>query len=106
MSEGIGVMRARIALYSPERTPDDVGGGSLAWTPEGEAWAQIEALGGGFGAAFDTAASLSAYRVTINRRDDVRAGWRVAWGARTLRITSVRDEGAPRVVLACEEEVL
>jgi SPP1 family predicted phage head-tail adaptor len=102
----IGAMRARIALYSPERTLDELGGASLGWTPEGEAWAQVEAAGAAFGAAFDTAASNAAYRMTIHRRDEVRAGWRVVWDGRALRIMSVRDEGAPRIVLNCEEETL
>jgi head-tail adaptor len=49
---------------------------------------------------------VSAFRVTINRRNDVRAGWRVIWGARVLRVVGVSDGGAPRIVLVCEEERL
>jgi len=36
----------------------------------------------------------------------VRAGWRVVWGERRLRVTGANDEGAPRIVLVCEEERL
>lgn len=106
MSDAIGALRARVALYAPTRTPDDMGGASLDWTPQGEAWAQVEAAGASAGAAFDTRVSTGAYRVTIYRRDDVRAGWRLIWTARVLRIVSIRDEGAPRIVLTCEEEIL
>lgn len=106
MSDAIGAMRARVALYRPERTPDDLGGGALGWIGEGEAWAQIEGARASASAAYDTRASVSVYRVTINRRDDVRGGWRVVWGERTLRIVAVRDEGGPRITLNCEEEIL
>lgn len=99
-------MRARVGLQSPERTVDDLGGASIAWTNEGEVWAQISADGANQAAAFDTALSTASYTLTINRRDGVRAGWRVLWGGRVLRITGVRDEGAPRIELNCEEEVL
>ncbi|HYD71995.1 MAG TPA: head-tail adaptor protein, partial [Candidatus Binatia bacterium] len=70
----------------------------------GDVWAQIEAGGAGEAASFDTLPSTGSYDVTIHRRDDVRAGWRVKWGARRLRIAGVSDEGAPRIVLRCEEE--
>lgn len=106
MSETIGALRARVGLQSPERTVDDLGGASIAWVNEGEVWARIEADGASQSAAFDTAPSTASYTLTINRRDGVRAGWRVLWGGRVLRLTGVRDEGAPRVELNCEEEVL
>lgn len=102
----IGAMRARVRLERPTRTADDLGGASLAWANEGDVWAAIEAAGAGGAAAFDAAPSISAYRLTINRRDGVRAGWRVVWGGRVLRIVGVRDEGAPRIILNCEEEKL
>ncbi len=97
-------MRARARLERPARTEDDLGGASLAWADEGDVWAAIEAASAGAAAAFDTAASISAYRVTINCRDGVRAGWRIVWGERVFRIVAVRDEGAPRIILNCEEE--
>ncbi|MGE0741069.1 MAG: phage head closure protein [Hyphomonadaceae bacterium] len=106
MSDVIGAMRARVTLQSPSRTPDDVGGAALAWASQGDVWAEIVAGSASERAAFDTAPSVAGYRVIIHRRDGVRAGWRVLWGARALRIASVADEGAPRIVLNCEEERL
>jgi len=102
--DAIGAMRARLSLESPARTADDLGGATLSWTAQGDVWAEIESAGAGQGANYDTAPSLAAYRVRINRRDDVRAGWRALWGDRVLRITGVRDEGGPRIDLSCEEE--
>ncbi len=104
MSDAIGAARARVTLEEPVRIADEIGGAAILWTARGEVWATIEARGAGEAVAFDTALSTASYAVTIHRRDDVRAGWRVAWGERRLRIVGVSDEGAPRIVLRCEEE--
>lgn len=106
MSDVIGAMRARIMLQHPTRIADEIGGAAILWTSAGDVWAEIGASGVSDGADYDTERSASAYEVRINRRDDVRAGWRALWGARRLRIIGVRDEGAPHITLTCEEELL
>ncbi len=106
MSETIGAMRARVGLESPTRTPDSIGGAALSWSNQGDVWAEISAGSAGQSAAFDAAASLASYVFTINRRSDVRAGWRIVWGARLFAISAVRDEGAPRLELLAAEERL
>lgn len=106
MSAVIGALRARVKLQRPTRVADEIGGAAIAWTDEGDVWAQVDAGAARETIAFDASPSVAAYRVTINRRDDVRAGWRIAWGARRLRIAGVTDEGAPRIQLMCEEERL
>jgi SPP1 family predicted phage head-tail adaptor len=106
MTDVIGALRARVKLQSPTRVADELGGAAILWTDEGDVWAEIEAGGGGDGAAFDAIPSVTNYRVTINRRDDVRVGWRIAWGARRLPIIGVADDGAPRIQLSCQEEIL
>jgi len=102
----ISTMRARVALQRPVRAPDDIGGAAISWAHEGDVWAAIEATGAVQAAAFDTSPARNAFRITVNRRADVRAGWRVIWGARALRIAGVRDEGGARIALNCEEELL
>jgi SPP1 family predicted phage head-tail adaptor len=104
MSDAIGAARARVTLEEPVRIADEIGGAAILWTTRGDVWAAIEAGGAGEAARFDTLPSTASYNVTINRRDDVRAGWRVKWGERRLRIAGFSDEGAPRIVLRCEEE--
>lgn len=106
MSDAIGALRARVKLQSPTRVADELGGAAISWADEGDVWAEIEADGAAENAAFDAAPSLATYRITINRRDGVRAGWRIAWGARRLRIAGVADDGAPRIRLTCQEETL
>lgn len=106
MSDVIGALRARVKLQSPTRVADEVGGAAIAWSDAGDVWAEIVAGGADEAASYDAAPSLASYRVTINRRDDVRAGWRVAWGVRRLRIVGVADDGRPRLQLNCREETL
>jgi SPP1 family predicted phage head-tail adaptor len=106
MSDAIGALKARVTLESPLRVADEIGGAAIAWSDAGDVWAEIAALGAGESAAFDASVSVASYRVIINRRDDVRAGWRIVWGGRVLRITGVRDAGAARIELSCEEEML
>jgi SPP1 family predicted phage head-tail adaptor len=96
----------RVNLQSPTRVADEIGGAAIAWTDQGEVWATIHATSVTQRELFDTRAAVSAFRVTINRRDDIRAGWRVIWGARQLSVVGVSDGGAPRIVLLCEEEKL
>ncbi len=99
-------MRERVKLQSPTRVADELGGAAIYWSNEGDVWAEIEASGSGERAAFDSAPSVATYSVTLNRRADVRAGWRIAWGLRRLRVLGVADDGAPQIVLSCAEEVL
>lgn len=106
MSDAIGALRARVRLESLMRVTDEIGGAALAWLSQGEAWAEIAAGGVASNAGLDTSTSVASYRISIRRRDDVRAGWRVVWGARSLSVLGVRDEGGARIELICEEEVL
>jgi SPP1 family predicted phage head-tail adaptor len=106
MSDAIAALRARVTLKRPTRVADEIGGAALMWVNAGDAWAEISAGAAGERAAYDGAPTTAAYTVRINRRDDVRATWRVAWGVRVLRVTAVRDDGEPRIDLICEEEIL
>ena len=106
MIDRLGAMRARITLERPVRAGDELGGAALGWTSEGEVWASIATLGAAQSAAFDANPAVASYRVVITRREDVRAGWRVIWRARPLRIVGVRDDGGARIELNCEEEKL
>lgn len=106
MSDAIGALKARVQLLQPTRVADEIGGVAIAWTDAGAVWAEINAGSAGQGADYDAAPSVAAFTARINRRADVRAGWRVQWGVRLLRITGIRDDGGARIDLICEEEVL
>lgn len=106
MSDAIGALRARVKLQSPTRVADEIGGAAIAWSDAGDVWAEIEARGADETSGFDASPSIASLRVTINRRDDVRAGWRIAWKLRRLRIIGVADDSGPRIQLSCREETL
>ena len=106
MSDAIGALKARVTLLQPQRVADEIGGAAIAWMDAGAVWAEIAAGGASQGADYDTAPSVTSFTVRVNRRADVRAGWRVQWGARLLRITGVRDDGGARIELICVEEIL
>ena len=106
MSDAFGAMRCRVTLQKPTRVADEIGGAAILWSSQGAAWASIEALSGAEAPAFDAQRSVASFRLTIHRRDDVRAGWRVIWGERRLRVVGLADDGAPRLSMICEEEML
>jgi len=103
MSDAVGVLRARVTLESPTRVADEIGGAAIVWTDQGDAWAEIVADAAGERAAFDTSVATARFAVTVRRRE-IAVGWRLVWGARTLRVRGVRDDGGARIALICEEE--
>lgn len=96
-------MRARVTLQSPTRVADEIGGAALLWSDVAEIWAEIEAQSADLRPVHDGVSAEASFRVVINRRDDVRAGWRILWDERVLQIAGVIDDGAPRVALVCAE---
>ena len=104
MSDAIGAARARVTLEAPTRVADEIGGAAILWVSQGDVWADIEARGANEAPAHHGLASTASFRVTIHRRDDLRAGWRLVWGERRLRIVGVIDDGGARISLNCEEE--
>ena len=105
MTEAIGAMRSRITLQSPLRVADELGGAAILWTDVAEVWAAVDALSAASSAAHDTVVQRAAFRVVIYQRDDVRAGWRLLWGDRVLRVVGVVDGGGRRIDLMCEEQI-
>lgn len=106
MNDAVGALRARVTLQAPVRTQDDIGGAALTYADVAEVWAEIAAGAAGAADSFGALRSSASYRLSLRRRDDVRAGWRVRWGGRCFDVEAVRDEGARRIELVCTEEAL
>lgn len=106
MSDAIGALKARVTLQRPTRIADEIGGAAIAWSDEGDVWAAIAANGATQSADYDIAPAFASFTVAMNARPDVRAGWRLLWGERVLRIRGVVDDGGARIELNCEEEKL
>ncbi|MGE0828216.1 MAG: head-tail adaptor protein [Hyphomonadaceae bacterium] len=104
MSEVIGRHRTRVELRHPVRTADDLGGASLAYESAGFTWAEIEPRGGAFGEFFDGPGARTSYRFILRGPYDVRAGWRLVIGGRTLEVRGVSHLDVARLALDCVEE--
>ena len=83
----IGALRERLLLQRPESV-----GGALTFTDVSGAWGQASAEAG-------------RHRFIIRARADVRAGWRLVWGARRFRVVAAFDADDARTELLCEEEL-
>jgi head-tail adaptor len=101
----IGALRARLGLQSPERVEDDLGGGEIVWTPQGEIWAELNASGGDQSANFDRTPSLVLYVAKVRAPCVAKPGWRALFGERVLAIRAVRNAGGAPLELICEEEI-
>ena len=108
MNETIGAMRTRVTLEEPVRIADEIGGAAILWTSRGDVWAEIRPRGASEYALYDASVSRADYLVTIRRREDVRHPWRIVWGSRRFRVLGRldADDGASRIVLFCQEEML
>ncbi|NWG54858.1 MAG: phage head closure protein [Hydrogenophilaceae bacterium] len=106
MTEVPGGLRARVTLQSPTRTSDDLGGAILGWTHQGDAWARIEAAGGGRAAALDGEATRVRWRVALRAPSSAAVGWRILWNGRALRVLTVAPAEPGLLTLDCEEETL
>ncbi|GAM98860.1 hypothetical protein U91I_02496 [alpha proteobacterium U9-1i] len=106
MTDTIGALRTRIRIESQTRVADEIGGVALAWTAQGEAWAEIVVGGGGEAGAYDAARSATSVRLRVRRRPGDWLRSRVRNGDAAYRVLAVRDDGGPWIELVCEEERL
>lgn len=104
MTDAIGALRERVELERPVLTGDELGGASASWTAAGAVWCAIEARDTSEAAASDGVSARTSFVVSIRRREDVRADWRLHWRGRTLNVAGVLDDGSPVMRLLCVEE--
>ena len=98
-------LRERITFEQPDRTEDEYGGGEVVWTEVVTVYASVQPI---MGTAreitrAEQVAGLAGYRITVRRRDDVHAGMRIQWRARSLKIHSLHDGDITLEILAYEE---
>jgi SPP1 family predicted phage head-tail adaptor len=103
----IGALKRRVRLDRPDRTGDAGGGAAVVWTPVATVWARVASSPAGESESADDLASRVRHEVELRWRSDVRPGWRVVLGGKTLRVRAVvdPDQGRRLLVLECEEEV-
>lgn len=106
MTDAISALRTRVRIETLTRVADEIGGAALAWSDQGEAWAEIVVGGAGQAEAYDTTRGAAAVVVRLRRRE---ADWlrsRILRDTASYRVRAVRDDGGPRIELICEEEQL
>ena len=100
-----GRLNRRLVLEAPVETPDGAGGVTRAYQPETSIWAEVTPL-----APFNDVEAASAgatikYRILVRAGRDITTGHRLRFGARVLRIVSVRDpDGRGRFIEIRAEE--
>lgn len=101
----VGDLNKRVVLQYETRTPDGMGGATVAWTDAAEVWAavwpvnatqQIEAAG---------QAMTITHRIRMRYRPDLRGTWRIKFGTRYFSIHGIvnpNERGAMLDVLCTE----
>jgi SPP1 family predicted phage head-tail adaptor len=101
-----GLLRDRIIIEQPTRTPDPEFGEPIpSWTTFAETWASVEPLRG---TELTQAAQVQGnhtHRVTIRFREGLRNDMRIRFGERVLNIVSIGDieSRSRRVEILCRE---
>lgn len=105
-------LNRKLALESPETTPDGAGGQIETWTVLGTLWAELRPRTGRERTGEAGAVSAGAYRVTVRAVPEgssmrPRPGQRLRNGARVFRILAVTERDADGLYLICfaQEEV-
>lgn len=102
---GIGALRRRVTVFSPDRMPDGAGGFAETWAAAGEFWARIVPLSGSEIIAADRLESPARFRAEVRAPNPAQAGWRVSWRDRWHRIETVQSGERPgdRILLILSE---
>lgn len=107
MSTIIGSLRYRVTLQSRQRTPDDGGTATAAWSDIATVYAQIVPVSGHLVVAADGPRGRVTHEVLVRAGLDIAPDMRFLEGVRILRIHAVLDvDGRKRwLKCLCEERL-
>jgi len=102
----IGHMRARVGLYAPETTADDLGGTITSWAFRRGLWAAIKPKSISEIRENGRLAVTQSYLVVVRYTPDFPERARLVWKGRILRVIAASDPDirGERLHLICEEE--
>lgn len=102
----IGNLRARVGIYAPNKTPDEIGGSVQTYSLQRVVWANIRPMNSGERTEQGRLSVWQVYKVTIRFMDDFPERARLMWKGRRLRVvtSSDPDNRRERLHLMCEEE--
>ncbi len=85
------MMRHRLTLEAPVRTPDGAGGATLAWSPVASLWAEIEPAGHQERFRNEKTGAMVSHRISMRFRTDMVPGMRLVKGSRVFEVVSLLD---------------
>lgn len=85
------MLRHRVTIEAPIRTPDGQGGFSKEWQCLETVWAGMEPLGGSETLIGQQITPQTRYRVTIRYRTDISPDMRLVWNETTYNIRNIAD---------------
>ena len=95
-----GALRTPFSLQEATPLPDGAGGHTLEWSEVTTVFGRLEPVSAQSRFGADQAIVTVSHDVTMRRRDDVRSGMRLVFGARVLTIVTVHDpDGTGRYTL-------
>lgn len=97
----IRLMRHRVDLQAPVRTPDGAGGATETWSTIASVWASIRSTGASEAVIADARRGRISHDIWIRHRADVTPGMRLAQGLRVFEILGVIDVGERHRRLRC-----
>ncbi|HRD77081.1 MAG TPA: phage head closure protein, partial [Hyphomicrobiaceae bacterium] len=89
----IRLLRHRLDIQAPVRTPDGGGGATETWSSTATVWAAIRPTGAGEPIVADAHRGEVSHEIWIRFRNDVLPGMRFAQGSRVFEIVGVIDVG-------------
>ncbi|UEM08068.1 phage head closure protein (plasmid) [Skermanella rosea] len=94
-----GELRHRITIQAKMRTPDGIGGGTLAWSEVGKAWASIMPYRGlEVWRSMQTETPVS-HKIRMRHRNDVTTRNRILFGTRVFDIVQCINVAEENIVL-------
>ena len=87
----IGDLDKRIVLQYTTRTPDGMGGFTVAWVDAATVWAAIWPVSATETIQAAQATMTITHRIRIRYRAVLKASWRISWSGRYFNIVSVID---------------
>lgn len=92
-------LNKRITLQHPTKSPDGMGGFTVAWTSAGEVWAAFWPISANEIIQSDKPTMTVTHRIRIRYRSVVKASWRVFYAGRYFNIVSIVDPNTAHVWL-------
>jgi SPP1 family predicted phage head-tail adaptor len=87
----IGDLDKRIVIQYPTRTPDGMGGFTVAWVDAATVWAAFWPVGATETIQASQATMTITHRIRMRYRAVLKSGWRISYAGRYFNVVSIID---------------